>query len=376
MKQNWTLDELIDSWLLLPAEEALVNRHKTDTNRLGVALLLKYFQIVGRFPHRRRDIPQAAVTFVARQLRISDRLLAEYNWRGRTIKFHRAAIRDFLGFREGTVADAEATADWLIAEILPIEPTYEGLMAAVYERFRTMRIEPPTSGRVERLVRSAQRRYGEQFCIIVATQLPAETKSALDRLLERGVEDERELDGYSPFARLKRDAGKVSLKSILAEIDKLQRIRQLALPKALFAGIPAHVVQLFHDRVTGERPREVKRHTDDLRYTLLTAFCYQRSQEITDNLVELFNNIIKRIGTNAEKTVDRKIIQEVKRVRGKGNLLCEIARAAVAQPDGVVRKVIYPVANTDTLQQIITEQEATAASRAAPARPRVRTRER
>ena len=91
MKQNWTLDELIDSWLLLPAEEALVNRHKTDTNRLGVALLLKYFQIVGRFPHRRRDIPQAAVTFVARQLRISDRLLAEYNWRGRTIKFHRPA---------------------------------------------------------------------------------------------------------------------------------------------------------------------------------------------------------------------------------------------------------------------------------------------
>jgi hypothetical protein len=66
-------------------------------------------------------------------------------------------------------------------------------------------------------------------------------------------------------------------------------------------------------------------------------------------------------GTNAEKTVDRKIIQEVKRIRGKGNLLCEIARAAVAQPDGVVRRVIYPVANTDNLQQIITEQETTAA---------------
>lgn len=57
MKQNWTLDELIDNWLLLPAKEALVSRHKSDRNKLGVALLLKYFQIAGRFPHRRRDIP-------------------------------------------------------------------------------------------------------------------------------------------------------------------------------------------------------------------------------------------------------------------------------------------------------------------------------
>jgi hypothetical protein len=32
--------------------------------------LLNYFQIAGRFPQRRRDIPQAAVSFVARQLQV------------------------------------------------------------------------------------------------------------------------------------------------------------------------------------------------------------------------------------------------------------------------------------------------------------------
>lgn len=360
MKQNWTLDELIDNWLLLPAEEALVSRHKSDRNKLGVALLLKYFQIAGRFPHRRRDIPRAAVSFVARQLQVSDRLLAEYSWRGRTIKSHRATIREFLGSREGTVADAEAAVEWLLQEVLPIEPSFEGLVAAFYERFRTLRIEPPTGGRVERLVRSAQRRYSEQFSVMIAARLSTETKAALDALLEREEDDAGRKDGYSPFARLKRDAGKVSLKSILAEIEKLQRIRQLALPTTFFADVPAHVVQLFDERVAGERPSEVKRHGDDLRHTLLAAFCLRRGQQITDTLVELFNSIIKRINTNAEKTVDRKVIQEIKRVRGKGNLLCEIARVAVEQPDGIVREVIYPVANTDTLQQIITEQEAAA----------------
>lgn len=361
MKQNWTLDELIDNWLLLPVEEALVNNYRSDRNKLGVALLLKYFQIAGRFPHRRRDIPQAAVSFVARQLQVSDQHLAEYNWRGRTIKFHRAAIRDFLGFREGTVADAEAVTDWLVQEVLPVEPTFEGLVNAFYERFRTWRIEPPSAGRVDRLVHSAQRRYGEQFCVTIAAKLSLETKTALDDLLQREEDDEGYKDGYSPFARLKRDAGKVSLKSILVEIDKLQRIRSLVLPQALFTDVPAHVVQLFYERVAGERPSEVIRHRDDLRHTLLAAFCHRRGQQITDTLVELFSSIIKRIGANAEKTVDRKVIQEIKRVRGKGNLLCEIARVAVNQPDGIVREVIYPVAGTDTLQQIIIEQEATAA---------------
>ena len=237
MKQKWTLDELIDNWVLLPAEHTLVSRYKTDTNKLGVALLLKYFQIAGRFPRRHRDVPQAAAAFVARQMQVSDAIYAEYNWRGRTIKFHRAAIRDFLEFREGTVADAEKIADWLVAEILPTETTLDGLTAAIYERYRILRIEPPTSRRVERLVRSAQRRYSEQFCTTIAAQLTSEARQKLDRLLERGVDDDGYLAGYSSFARLKRDAGAVSLKSILAEIDKLQRIRQMG----VFARSPKKV---------------------------------------------------------------------------------------------------------------------------------------
>ena len=357
MKQKWTLDELIDDWTLLPAEHALINRYKTEANKLGVALMLKYFRIAGRFPHRRRDVPQAGMVFVARQLQVSEAILDEYNWQGRTIKSHRAAIRDFLGFREGTVADAETITQWLAAAVLPSEVALDGLTAAVYERYRTLRIEPPTSGRVERLVRSAQRRYSEQFCTDIAAQLTSETRQELDRLLKRHVDTDGHLASESPFARLKRDAGAVSLKSILAEIDKLERIRQVALPDTIFTKVPPHVIQLYRERVTGERPSEVKRHAADLRHTLLAAFCHVRGQEITDNLVGLFIRIIKRIGTNAEKTVNRKLLQEVRRVRGKGSLLCNIAKASVAKPEGIISDVIYPVADEEILRQIIKEHE-------------------
>jgi len=83
-----------------------------------------------------------------------------------------------------------------------------------------------------------------------------------------------------------------------------------------------------------------------------------RRQEITDNLVDLLLGIIKRIENNAEKQVERRILRDIKRVRRKGQILYEVAKVSIAQPDGVVSEVIYPVASTTTLQQIVAEHQA------------------
>jgi hypothetical protein len=355
MKHKWTLDELIDQWTLLPNELELVNRSKTAHNQLGVALLLKYFQVDGRFPRRQRDVPQAALEYVAKQLKISPNQYTQYDWRGRMIKMHRAAIRAFLDFREGTTTDAETVAEWLAAHILPHEAKQDSLIEAVYQRYRALKIEPPTSGRIERLVGSAQRRYSEQFCEQIVARLSAETKQQLDALLELDINEDGAIAFRSAFGQLKTDAGTISLKGILTEIEKLQRIRQVALPAGLFEDVPPHLVRVYRERVMGEKPREVRRHSEAVRYTLLTAFCWLRCREIIDNLVDLFIGIVKRITTNAENTVDRKVLQEVKRVRGKGRLLFHIAKASVTHPDGLVCEVVYPVANEQVLNQIIEE---------------------
>ena len=50
MKHQWTLDELIDHWTLRADELALVKQGRTAHNQLGLALLLKYYQLEFRFP--------------------------------------------------------------------------------------------------------------------------------------------------------------------------------------------------------------------------------------------------------------------------------------------------------------------------------------
>lgn len=357
MKHKWTLDELIDSWTLLPDELELVSSSKADHNRLLFALLLKYFQIEGKFPRYRREIPQTATDYVARQLKVSPDVFQQYDWRGRTSVNQRRTIRSFLGFREGTTADVEVVLTWLQAHILPHTQRLDALTDAVYRRYRTLKIEPPTAGRVERLARSALRQYTEQFCEAVAGKLSTQTKNRLEALLVREtVEGERAF--RSPFGLLKTDAGAANLDGILEETEKLKLIRQLELPSDLFQAVPPGVVKQYRQRIATEPPREARRHPEAIRYTLLAAFCHLRSQEITDNLVDLLLGIIKRIGNNAEKRVERKILRDIKRVRGKGRILYEVAQVSIAQPDGVVSEVIYPVAGEDTLQQIVAEYQA------------------
>ncbi len=129
----------------------------------------------------------------------------------------------------------------------------------------------------------------------ILEQLPAESQQKLDALLKtEGALDEDESSGFkqSDFNLLKTDPGRTSLESILQEVQKLKRIRQIGLPLTLFALVPPKIVHHYRRRASTEPPRELRRHPAAIRYTLIAAFCWQRSQEITDSLVELLVQII------------------------------------------------------------------------------------
>src|SRR5215210_3785491 len=67
MKRNWTTEELVEDWTLLPNELVLLD-NKTGATRLGFALLLKFFQLEARFPFTKNEMPRGVVTYVANKL--------------------------------------------------------------------------------------------------------------------------------------------------------------------------------------------------------------------------------------------------------------------------------------------------------------------
>lgn len=362
MKRNWQPEELIEHWTLLPDELALLT-NKTDHNRLGFALLLKFFQYAARFPNHQQEVPSAVIDYVALQVGVSPQLYENYDWQGRSVKYHRAQIREFFSFREATVADAASLTEWLAAQVLAYDLKIESLLTAAYQRLRALKIEPPTPERLERITRSAMRTFEERFCATTVLSLSLATIERLDALLKPEVSDtdtQAEIEESSstlttPLAALKADPGRIGLDSLQKEVAKLQLLRQLALPDKLFERVSSKVLQTYRQRVAVEPPRELRRHPASRRHTFLAAFCWLRSQEITDNLVELLISIIHRIGARAEQRVEKELLDDFKRVSGKTGLLFRLAEAALNQPDGVVREVVYPVVGEQTLKNLVRE---------------------
>lgn len=98
MKRQWSPEELVEQFTLLPDEMVLLET-KVGVNQLGFAVWLKFFQYEARFPHTRQDVPKAVTSYIAGQLNLSPRLLQEYSNQGRTLARHRIEIREFFGFR-------------------------------------------------------------------------------------------------------------------------------------------------------------------------------------------------------------------------------------------------------------------------------------
>ena len=368
VKPHWDKEELIENWTFVSQELELV-KNKVGINQIGFAILLKYFQVYARFPDSLAEIPQIILDYIASQLKIDPKLSSQYNWQGRSIKNHRGEIRALFGFRTGTISDSLEVSNWLIEKIIPNEQRFEPLLQHVYEKFRELQIEPPTPKQVERLIRGAIHQHETSFTNQIYSQLTPTQISQIDLLLT--TQDTNQTQNPSPesqptakiktsdFAFLKTDPGPVGLGSFLTEIDKLKRIRAVGLPPNLFDQISPKLVKTYRQRAATESPYDLRRHPRAIRYTLMAAFCIQRSQEITDNLIELLIQITHRISTRAERRINKELVEDFKQVTGKNHLLFRIAEAALNSPDGVIEQVIYPVVSQKTLSDLVKEYKST-----------------
>lgn len=288
MRREWELEDLLDCWTLEEQELALL-ANKSGATRLGFGLMLKYFELEARFP-RREDIPRAAVEFMAGQVKVGAALFAFYDFTSRTAVNHRKQIREYHKFEEPTVEDEDKLVVWLASDICPTEISRDRLRTALLTRCRAVQIEPPTPGRIERLLGAAESMFERQFTETTLERLSPESIEKLEELIvaeDPGAEDEDESDtgeagssaerapemdtdsgageegaqdedaadagdegdkaegiggGRAFLQELKSDPGPLQLDTLLAEIVKLERVKAVGLPVGLFMGVSEKIV--------------------------------------------------------------------------------------------------------------------------------------
>ncbi|WP_329602868.1 DUF4158 domain-containing protein [Actinomadura soli] len=165
------LGELVEHWTLLDDERGLV-AGKRDATRLGLVVALKFYIRHGRFPRGRVELSDDVVEHVALQVQVEASELGLYDWSGRTARYHQMQIRGYLGFRECSREDADKLAAWLAAQVCEAEQRHDPVRVELLARCRTERIEPPTSKRVDRTIRSALRTAEQNLTARITARLP------------------------------------------------------------------------------------------------------------------------------------------------------------------------------------------------------------
>jgi TnpA family transposase len=263
------------------------------------------------------------------------------------IERHRVQIRKAFGFREFSRSDEDKVADWLATEVCPVELRDEQLRDALLVRCRAERLEPP--GRADRIIGSARNRFEQWFCERTAARLSDDCAQRLEQLTSTDSE---------LLAALKADPGQVGLETLLREIDKLAAVKAIGLPAGLFADCSERLVEAWRARAARSYPSDLAAMTRPVRLTLLAALCWSRTGEIIDALVDLLLALVLKINTKADRRVERELIADLKRVRGKEGILFRLAEAAVARPDDTVRKALFPVVGEGTLRDLVREAKA------------------
>ncbi len=126
------------------------------------------------------------VAFVAEQLGVHASDHGLYDWSAITIEYHRAQIREHLGYRIAFVIDQQRLTGWLAEAVAHAERRPERVREILLAESRREQIEPPTAGRLMRIVRSALRTAEQNWSLTIAERLDPATTARLLNLVAIG----------------------------------------------------------------------------------------------------------------------------------------------------------------------------------------------
>ena len=286
----------------LSDDELILTKTKnTDKNRLGFAVLLKYFQLESCYPKHIKFIDPLMLNTIANQLNILPSMINQFDWEGRSTKRFRQEVRELLGYRKVTSNDMHDFKAWLFKNVFPNAIKRSQRIEHAYTYFRDNKIEPFTSRELERHISSFHREFEQQLFESIYGKLDDKTKLLMDELLSEDTEiDDNEIndDSEIKFKHLKIDIPGAKLKNVSRAIQKIDCLKQLDLTVDALSSLSEKLIKKYYQRVMAERPSGMREHKPHVRYATFSIFCYFRSQLFTDSLADLFMKLTHQLTTN------------------------------------------------------------------------------
>ena len=331
---------------------SLCKTKKSKTNQLTFGVILAYFKMHTQFPSDKTNIVSTQLVLaVAQQLAIDPiKYFGLIERKSRTVERYRQEIRKYLGYRISTIHDNTHIINYLVNQLIPQHLPESVLLEQLRMYFVKNKIEIVSSKQLEYYISFATQKFEQQFISKIFNHLTQEQLSLIDLMLETDSTIENEVIELS---ELKKDIAGAKIKNIQGAIDKINLLQQIKLPASVVDSAKRKHLLKYYERVMAFVPSNIKDFAPMTKYVIMAIFCHIRLEFILDSLTDTMIKLLKKLKSSAEKHVDNYILQEVKRVDGKFDILGKLAVLNVENPKSVIEDTIYPTVPKEKLKEII-----------------------
>lgn len=286
----------------------IVNKRRREENRLGFAVQLAVLRYPG-WPYTHiKSIPDSVIQYISKQIGASPSSLGHYPQRENTLWDHLKEIRSEYDFVTFTLSEYRMTFKYLHQLALengdPIHLLHECI-----DFLRKNKIILPAITTLERMVWEARAMAEKKLFNTVSKSLTNEQKEKLEEIItsQHPSESNKTILGW-----LKEPPGHPSPETFLKVIERLEYIRGMELETVQISHL--HRNRLLHLSRLGSRyePYAFRDFQKNKRYSILTVYLLQLTQELTDKAFEIHDRQILSLLSKG-----RKAQEEIQKQNGK-----------------------------------------------------------
>lgn len=333
----------------------IINKRRREENRLGFAVQMAVLRYPGWSYTHVKNIPDSVKRYISKQIKADPSSLSLYPQRENTLWDHLKEIRSEYGFITFTLKEYRMTFKHLYQLALENGDAIHLLHESI-DFLRNNRVILPAITTLERMVWEARAMAEKKIFNSVSQSLSDDQKEKLEEIItsQHQSETNKTILGW-----LKEPPGHPSPETFLKVIERLEYIRGMKLGNIKVSHL--HRNRLLQLSRLGSRyePYAFRDFQESKRYTILTVYLLQLTQELTDKAFEIHDRQILSLLSKGRKAQEEIQKRNGKKVNEKVIHFSNIGQALIkAKTEGLdVFKVLESVIEWNSFVSSVEEAQ-------------------
>ncbi|MDQ2769319.1 MAG: Tn3 family transposase [Bacteroidota bacterium] len=300
-------EQLTRYFYLSPADAQFLAQRRRAANKLGCAVQLGTLRFLGTFLPEPTLVPAVVVEVLATQLGVDPAELASYRKRPNTWHEHQPRILAHLGYQPYDARQSFRLTRWLYAQVLTSTVRPSVLVDLATAHLIAQRVVLPGVTVLARLIARVRERTGRHLYRQLHTRLSEAQRAALEGVLTVQVGER-----LTRLEVLRTPPTRISAPALVAALNRVDQIRALGVSAVPVADLPeARLARLARYAQLAWAQTLVRMGTERRLATLL-VFVQALERTATDDLLDLFDNLLTSLALRGETKRRRERLRSLK----------------------------------------------------------------